>query len=358
MSWSYRKRIKIIPGVTLNFSKQGISTTVGVKGASLNFSKQGTFLNTEILGTGIYQRVKINNGHFEENSINSYQNDVIFDEEEVFSRHDSLHDIEDSLMIAFEQKKEIENEIKEINSVLKFTKLKLFFCKILFLALLKKKQLRNFELQTFALQQLKGNLSKGFLNLDMQLSSILEENYDNLYSSYLQLCRCQKVWQIDNFEFNDTVRTRSSVGLLMDRKQVRFSQKEIDVVYAHKKPLNISTINGKEFFIYPCLIIAFQPNTGKFDVFPINEFVCNFSLMTYVENEIVPSDSKVDHYTWEKVNKNGSPDRRFSNNSQIPVARYGKLDLKFNNYYKFSFMFSNEKLAKNFEESLNMYLLN
>lgn len=35
MAWSYRRRIKIIPGVHLNFSKSGISTTIGVKGASL-----------------------------------------------------------------------------------------------------------------------------------------------------------------------------------------------------------------------------------------------------------------------------------------------------------------------------------
>lgn len=50
MAWSYRKRIKVIPGVHLNFSKRGISTTIGVKGASINFSKSGTTLNTNVLG--------------------------------------------------------------------------------------------------------------------------------------------------------------------------------------------------------------------------------------------------------------------------------------------------------------------
>lgn len=38
MAWSYRKRIKVIPGVHLNFSKKGISTSIGIKGASINFS--------------------------------------------------------------------------------------------------------------------------------------------------------------------------------------------------------------------------------------------------------------------------------------------------------------------------------
>lgn len=50
MAWSYRKRIKIIPGVHLNFSKRGISTSIGVKGMSVNLSSSGTRLNTNFSG--------------------------------------------------------------------------------------------------------------------------------------------------------------------------------------------------------------------------------------------------------------------------------------------------------------------
>ncbi len=55
----FRRRVKLFPGVTLNFSKTGISTAVGVPGASVNFNKQGTFLNTGLPGTGIYDRKRI-----------------------------------------------------------------------------------------------------------------------------------------------------------------------------------------------------------------------------------------------------------------------------------------------------------
>ena len=55
----FRKRIKILPGVTLNISKSGVSTTVGVKGLSVNMNKTGTYLNTGLPGTGIYDRKKI-----------------------------------------------------------------------------------------------------------------------------------------------------------------------------------------------------------------------------------------------------------------------------------------------------------
>lgn len=59
MAWSYRRRIKIIPGVHLNFSKSGISTSIGVKGASLTLGKKGTYLNSSIPGLGIYSKQKL-----------------------------------------------------------------------------------------------------------------------------------------------------------------------------------------------------------------------------------------------------------------------------------------------------------
>jgi len=45
MGWSYRKRIKVIPGLHLNISRRGVSTTVGKRGASVNFSSSGTRVN-------------------------------------------------------------------------------------------------------------------------------------------------------------------------------------------------------------------------------------------------------------------------------------------------------------------------
>lgn len=55
----FRRRAKLFPGVYLNFSRSGISTTIGVPGASINFNKYGTYLNTGIPGTGFYDRKKI-----------------------------------------------------------------------------------------------------------------------------------------------------------------------------------------------------------------------------------------------------------------------------------------------------------
>jgi hypothetical protein len=59
MGLRFRRRIKIIPGVHLNISRSGISTSVGVRGASVTLGKRGTYGNIGLPGTGISYRERI-----------------------------------------------------------------------------------------------------------------------------------------------------------------------------------------------------------------------------------------------------------------------------------------------------------
>ena len=53
MGFRFRKSVKIAPGIRLNFSKSGMSTSIGRRGAILNISKRGTRSTVGIPGTGI-----------------------------------------------------------------------------------------------------------------------------------------------------------------------------------------------------------------------------------------------------------------------------------------------------------------
>lgn len=70
----YRNRIKLAPGLNINLSKSGISTTVGPKGASVNIGKSGAYLNTGIPGTGLYNRTKLSSSVNNSNNNNSVSN--------------------------------------------------------------------------------------------------------------------------------------------------------------------------------------------------------------------------------------------------------------------------------------------
>ena len=56
----FRKTITIFPGVHINLSKTGVSTSIGGKGASVNVGTQGQkTVNVGIPGTGLSYRAPI-----------------------------------------------------------------------------------------------------------------------------------------------------------------------------------------------------------------------------------------------------------------------------------------------------------
>jgi hypothetical protein len=57
MSFRFRKRIKLFPGLWLNAGKRGISASIGGRGATVNISEKGMRETVGLPGTGIsYQR--------------------------------------------------------------------------------------------------------------------------------------------------------------------------------------------------------------------------------------------------------------------------------------------------------------
>jgi Protein of unknown function (DUF4236) len=53
MGFRFRRSIKLLPGIRLNFGKRGISTSIGVRGAHVTFGKTGTRTTVGLPGSGL-----------------------------------------------------------------------------------------------------------------------------------------------------------------------------------------------------------------------------------------------------------------------------------------------------------------
>ncbi|HIE8936341.1 TPA: DUF4236 domain-containing protein [Klebsiella quasipneumoniae subsp. similipneumoniae] len=53
MGFRFRKRIRIAPGLAINISKSGVSTSIGPKGATTNISGRGIKTTVGIPGSGL-----------------------------------------------------------------------------------------------------------------------------------------------------------------------------------------------------------------------------------------------------------------------------------------------------------------
>jgi len=62
VGFRFQKRISILPGVRINLSKSGVSTSLGPRGADVNIGKDGVTANAGIPGTGLSYRQKLGGG--------------------------------------------------------------------------------------------------------------------------------------------------------------------------------------------------------------------------------------------------------------------------------------------------------
>lgn len=79
---------------------------------------------------------------------------------------------------------------------------------------------------------------------------------------------------------------------------------------------------------------------------------CRANQVRWIEVGPVPRDSQQVDTTWRYVNKSGGPDRRFSNNQQLPILLYSELTLMAANGFNETYTFSNPQSAGHFAAAL------
>lgn len=59
MALRFRRTLRVAPGIRLNLSKSGVSTSVGPRGASLTLGRRGIYANAGLPGTGLSYRTRL-----------------------------------------------------------------------------------------------------------------------------------------------------------------------------------------------------------------------------------------------------------------------------------------------------------
>ncbi|MFU8784446.1 DUF4236 domain-containing protein [Aliidiomarina sp.] len=59
MAFRFQRRVRILPGVRLNFGKRGVSVSAGIRGASVTAGKRGVYGNMGAPGTGLSYRTRL-----------------------------------------------------------------------------------------------------------------------------------------------------------------------------------------------------------------------------------------------------------------------------------------------------------
>jgi Protein of unknown function (DUF4236) len=363
MAWSYRKRIKIIPGVYLNVSKKGISTSIGVRGASVTFGQNGTYLNTGIPGTGLSHRQKISSPSVPISEDTQSQNsefvpDNIFSAEVHQVTSQDMQGIREAITAAHKQRKELRIDLARIRMSLIISQVKLVTLYIFLVGFFVESLTQIVKKECYdkkaAIQALLLQIENSRVKLELVFDDSIGILYNQVVKSFKSLAYSQKIWDVTGAYANDRVATRSAASTSIKITPVQFGIRALEDVTSTYDPLWMKNANGADFYFYPGFIVMFS-DRKNFGLIGMNELKFKHESVRYIETSAVPHDAKIIDRTWAKVNKNGTPDKRFKGNYQIPIVRYGAILLMTDTGVHEEYMFSNYEASESFAFAFTEY---
>lgn len=127
---------------------------------------------------------------------------------------------------------------------------------------------------------------------------------------------------------------------------VRLHRDNCDALfYKQKVPTLINSL-GHIFYLYPHFVLHVG-NKKRISAIPYLDFGMQYSEGSYTlaEDQKVPRDAEVIGRGYKYVNKDGSPDKRATNNPSTPKISTGDLESE---KYDFEYMFSNQRAVEDF----------
>lgn len=419
MAWNFRRRKKIAPGVYINMSKKGVSTTVGRKGATMTFGPNGTYLNTSIPGTGMYNRRKLSSTSSSpapQSNINFTNHvprkntgrplilvlfiifnslflaDLVAAEFELFYEICGINDGKIFLLgnigLAFFGIILIciRHSVQKRQSVFSYKREKRNAQKVLDSLSFNDKDMRNilkayiqcltineeFDKEQEIIEELKKSTDQKALELvpihEVRLEALKVSLEKVQYNADVDLSKEQKqAFKLftDSFEIlcnSDKIWFETGITPrgLIQRAETKFEFGVFDYIKSEFEIPAIRIPNTSiNFYIYPRFIIRTE-STTNFKVYPIEKVEIEYTSLNFQEEYkphlTQPKDATLVSSNFLYETKKGEPDRRHAYNPLYITYDYGKLTIpRFGNNWSMNFYVSNRDSAKYMQEAYAYY---
>jgi hypothetical protein len=410
MGLRFSRRVSIFPGVRLNFSGSGVSTTIGVRGASVTLGgRYGATANLGIPGSGLALRIPLKssepktpspvgpnpiadaviqgtlypNGPAPEvqqpapPAMTPVQSDAVGN-----ITTPGLTKLRELIVSAAEQRRTAEATVSKAANLLSQWEQALADVQMrrnraeqrhaklaasIFRRFRKgaiaaaqvevEQQTKEAERATSYLREAhvykeatEARRDELWVDTDLDLSGPAFASWNRLVEAFNGLSRSEGIWDITAYRAKRAGVERSAATKIVDRKSIQLATSELSIIQTKYDALRWRNSNGGDLFIYPGFLIVFQ-DEQDFAMLGLNEVQCHFEPRRYEEWEKAPQDSKQVGIAWRYSNRDGSPDRRYSDNSQTPVFLYAEVAWRSATGLSEEYLFSNAEAAAKFADA-------
>lgn len=340
MGLSFAKSIKV-GALRFNFSKGGIGVSVGIPGLRVGIGPRGAYIGGGAQGFRYRQSISAK-GKSTRKNVNSQGNDVLpsyaapstlpdiglGENIASFQEHDTqcvleLNDCTDhSLLSMLNDQGKKANYWPFVLSISALIWAFLFFNPEIHAAVKWLAFVIGASLTTWVhWKDQARKLSVLFFDLDDQAKN----RYEQLHEYLSQLAQVRKLKTVKSSSQYIDTRYTAGAGQGLSFTSAKSSIGNMPNIVSNVSIPMISSDKTTLAFC-PDRILLFQ--NGNVGAIEYVNVAIESNNGQFVEREAVPGDAKVVGRTWKYVNKNGSPDRRFKDNHEIPVCLY--------NFFRFS----------------------
>lgn len=389
MGWRFRQSFRLIPGVRLNLSKSGLSCSIGGTPLTLNVGPAGVYGTASLPGTGISYRHRFDASERPQPGLTvpppfgsprpftpsivplpptpgspSFRASAI-PVREVHSAStelltsENLKEFKDLIQSTYAEQQDISGELetarqeKQRVSQLYMSWRDGFLFKRVFKKKFAKRKADSKSADA-RFSELEDQLRLTTIAARIEIERDQAEPYFQMRDAFASLSECQAIWDIKSFRAADRFHERTTVEARVCRTRVSFSLGSSDLLQWEQKVPHLQNAKGGDLFLYPGFIL-YSAAKEAFSVIDYHNIHSVLTPVQFEEQERVPKDSTVVGQAWAKANKDGSRDRRFANNYQIPIVLYGSLSMKSDQGLWEEFQFSDPERLKRFLETLDKF---
>lgn len=338
MGFRYRKSINLGGGFRINLSKSGVGYSWGVKGYRVTKTASGRTRKTySIPGTGISWVDESGNGRRRTNQRPSNNTPVA-------QPQDVMVDIDSAAIDNF-QAAEYSTIIEQITKTIKLNRMFNVFLWLTLAAL---------AFPIFFIFTVAGIIGKiflkfkGIVDLEYEMDEESATKYNNRTNTWMSLNQCHKMWQITQQATVSNRKVNAGAGRNISRNGLKFSNKLPYYLKTNVTTVAIPLKKEKLILLPDKMLIIRNNNVG---VVSYENLHIAVNGTRFIESEGVPRDSQVIDHTWQYVNKNGSPDRRYNNNRQLPICLYAAILVTSSEGLNVKIQCSNVTIAEEFSKN-------
>lgn len=387
MGVRFRQSFTLFPGVRINVGKRGLSTSIGVPGATMNIGRKGVQATLGIPGTGLsYTTPRAPFSRPGKQPVarrgvaaaptflpdtppaNLPENARLYLPEDGMTEiasasvdvltSPSLIPLRDMIARARAQRSEIEADLEDARRAEREQQRDLTRLRTSLLRWFYRRRIEAVEETLVTIRaEIEGLVawsSNTKIAVDFGSGAAAGTAYDAMVRAFDRLSRSARKWDITADRATDRSAERTQATRTVTRRPVVFEFVSSEIIAFSGQAMRFENINGSDILLYPGMAVVPRED-GAFALVDFRDLEITAAARSFHETESVPDDTHIIGHTWAKTNKDGSPDRRFKNNYQIPICRYGDIIFRSKSGIAEEYLVSSTESAHDFAHAVRNY---